>query len=673
MILFVEFFLKGIKLLLSSKRLPWLFSTTAFVGASLIFIVQPLISKILLPHFGGAATLWATASLFFQTVLLLGYLLVHFTSRLNVRRQYFIILPIALLSLLSLPIAFHGDSSSTLNPVLRVIVSLSVMVGLPFFIVSTTGPITQRWYSLSDGPRNDDPYFIYAASNVGSFVGLLSYPFVIEPFLSLKSQGVLWGVVFVVYLLFLSFCFLQVKSSNKVKPAKRLLSDSIPTTRKLKWVFLAFVPSSLMLGMTTYIATDVGSFPLLWIIPLAIYLLTMIIAFARTKRSISKKILITSSVLSIATAYLVSTHFSSKNASLLVAGTLFCLFSLFVISLVFHATLAADRPSAESLTGFFVLVSVGGALGGLFNGFLAPVIFRSAIELLLVLLLSLLLMVGNKKKEIISIMLMLCVTFAIVYVNDGKDAILKERTFYGSYTILGNDEVTYFNSGTTIHGIQYSDDLEKPTSYYAEGGPLGSLFKTHGNFKNVVGVGLGVGTIAAYGEPGDKYTFLEIDPKVKEIASNPKYFTYLRDSKAEVEIKIGDGRLLLEDVPDKSLDLLVLDAFSSDSIPTHLLTSEAFKLYKEKLSDDGVLAVHVSNRFYDLVPVVENAGQELDTNVLVGEHEDEESFPATWLVLTKDQKLVKDLMRNDWLPANTKPVRWTDDYAPLLKVFKGVR
>ena len=656
---------------LSRVKLPLLYSFTAFLGASLLFIVEPLSTKLLLPSFGGAATLWATATLFFQVVLLVGYLLIHYSSALTPKRQGLLLGVLALTAVVSLPIAFGGNTFSG-TPVVRVLLALSVLVGLPFLLVATTGPLTQRWYSLTNGPRSQDPYFIYAASNIGSFVGLLSYPLVIEPFLPLKAQGWLWTGLFATFVVFLVACYLTVAKSDKASKPAALFNSEISWGRRLKWVFLAFVPSSLFLGVTTHLATDVGSFPLLWVIPLAIYLLTMILAFARKSRRVPKPLTVITVLVAVGAAYLLGTQkmVATDNALVLLVTT--SLVTLFAVGFLFHATLAADRPAAEHLTGFFVVVSFGGALGGLFNGFIAPFIFKTPIEVFIVLLLPIALLFSLKVHDLALVSVLTIVGCLTLMTASNVTALTKERTFYGTYRVETNGEENALVSGTTIHGRQELARPLEPTAYYSKGGPIGSLFSV-GSFKRVAAVGLGTGTIATYGKPGDEYHFIEIDPAVEKLAMNPKYFTFLRDSRANVKVTIGDGRLELANVPDGSLDLLILDAFSSDSIPTHLLTKEAFEGYRKKLTPNGAIAIHTSNRFYDLSPVISAAARQLQTPLLFSDQRAGNAFRSHWWVLTKDENLQKKLLADEWSAVEVTPVEWTDDYAPLLELLYALK
>lgn len=658
----------------SLRALPWLFTFTAFFGASLLFVVQPLVAKILLPSYGGAATVWATSSLFFQTVLLGGYLLVHGTTRLGPRRQPLVHLPLVLLALLALPLALPSDAAvEDGSPILWLLRTLLLMIGLPFAVLTTTGPLLQKWYSWTSAPRHQDPYFLYAASNVGSFVGLLAYPFLIEPSLSLATQKALWTWAFVAFLVLITACSLLAQRHSTWAPPLKASGrrERIPLKRQAYWVGLAFVPSSLMLGVTTHISTDVAAIPLLWVIPLAIYLATMVAAFASTSRTVRP----------VVTYFAVLFAAISLSVSILgpalgvvgVAGALF--FMLALVAYACHAHLAADRPEAEHLTYFYVLVSVGGALGGLLNGMVAPVVFSGPFEFELVLstVPLLLIAVGGRRLVAGLAALTLLGTSLGVEALRSADRVEQTRTFYGSYIVKASPDSSSLIHGTTVHGQQIlRDGLEdEPTTYYAKTGPLGELFAQR-EFSTVAAVGLGIGTLAAYSTPGDEYRFVEIDPAVTELAQNEDYFTYLARAKGEVEVLTGDGRLMLEDFENGSQELIVLDAFSSDSIPVHLLTEEAFAMYAKKLTEDGVLMVHISNRVFDLAPVVASHAATLGFHAVGGQNaEDELATASTWIALTKDGGLAETLENlPKWGNANhERQVRWTDDYSSILDVL----
>ena len=658
----------------SARALPWLFTLTAFFGASLLFLVQPFVAKLLLPSYGGAATVWATSSLFFQTVLLGGYILVHGTARFGPRKQPLLHLPLVLAALLVLPVALPADAAAQeANPVLWLLRTLLLMIGLPFAVLTTTGPLLQKWYSWTDAPRAQDPYFLYAASNVGSFAGLLAYPFLIEPHMALATQRYAWSAAFGVFLLLITVCAVLAQKGTTWVAEEKQVKSKLPLKRQAYWVALAFLPSSLMLGVTTHISTDVASIPLLWVVPLAIYLATMVAAFASTSRTVHPAV--TYGAVVLAMLALTTSLLGVAVAISTAAITSFCM--LAVVAYAAHAHLAADRPMPEHLTYFYVLVSLGGALGGLLNGMVAPLVFSRPFEfpLALAAVPLLLLAVGGRRLVTVAICgTLLAGTFAVEDSRAGN-RLEQVRTFYGSYIVKTAGDKTVLVHGTTVHGEQFKAGplRQEPTSYYARSGPLGQLFQERA-FQTVTAVGLGIGTVAAYSSAGDDYSFVEIDPAVTKLAQNERYFTYLSEAKGNVEVKTGDGRLKVEELEDGSQELIILDAFSSDSIPVHLLTQEAFAAYRKKLTPDGVLMVHISNRVFDLAPVVAGNAQNLGWRAVIGEGDpDQLATYANWVVVTADDTLANDLEeREDWTDISDLPaVEWTDDYSSVLDVLSG--
>lgn len=712
-----------------------LFTVTAFVGAGLLFTIQPLVARLLLPAYGGSATVWSTCSLFFQTLLIVGYVYSHVTTtRISRRRQAWLHVAVLALPFLVLPVALPGDvvPGADHSPVGWLLRSLVVMIGLPFVVLATTGPLLQRWYSWSAGPRRDDPYFLFAASNVGSFGGLLAYPFLIEPHLSLAQQGVGFTAGFVVFALLTAACgVLAVRpqeAEEAVSGAAR--TSPRPSARALaRWCAYAFVPSCLMLAVTHHLSTDVAPIPLLWVAPLALYLATFVAAFAVRSRTVSSTWPRAAAGLGMA-----GIAVAPLAAGLPLELTItFNLLLVVVAGYAAHRLLAADRPHPEHLTTYYLAVAVGGALGGVVNGLLAPVVFDRVLEYALVLALLPLLCLattGPSKARVRSrvhtslvwilvgtgavavtvtaqrvmdsvdagtgfaVLALSCVTAlgwlltrialptsiglvcAVLAMAAVADAgvVDRERTFYGSYTVRTSALTTSLSHGTTLHGVQLRAESQRkePTSYYGREAPLGDLMAQLEPTRTAA-VGLGVGTVAAYGREGDQITFLEIDQAVADIAEDTRFFTFLSDSDADVEVRIGDGRLLVSEMPTGQLDLVVLDAFSSDAIPVHLLTREAFGVYGEKITGNGALAVHVSNRHFDLVPVVAAAAEHLGWSGAVGTGgAGDQVVASTWVVMSPDGELVDDLLELErWQPLDTdQTVTWTDDYSSVLTVLK---
>lgn len=707
-----------------------LFTLTAFVGAGLLFTIQPLVARLLLPAYGGSATVWSTCSLFFQTLLIVGYVYSHVTTtRIPRRAQPWLHLFVIAAPLLVLPVLLPTDAvpGADQSPVGWLLRTLVVMIGLPFVVLATTGPLLQRWYSWSDGPRRDDPYFLFAASNVGSFGGLLAYPFLIEPWLTLDQQGVAFTCGFVVFAALTATCGL-VASRGSTLPPERATTTSAerPSWAVLaRWCGYAFVPSCLMLAVTHHLSTDVAPIPLLWVAPLALYLATFVAAFAMRSRVVSATWPRAAAGLGMATLALAPL---AAAVSLWVTITVNLLLVV-VAGYAAHRLLAARRPSPEHLTTYYLAVAVGGALGGVVNGLLAPVLFDRVLEYGLVVALLPLLGLGAlwpppgsgraRTRWLLGGLVVVLVAAAVPALLDSRGGgasvallalaaftllgwvlarmsvamtvalmvvvgatalvsdtgvVLRDRTFYGSYTVHATELMTSLDHGTTMHGLQLrAPSLRaEPTTYYGREAPLGDLL---GELQptRTAAVGLGVGTLAAYGEAGDRITFLEIDEAVAEIARDERFFTFLRDSDADVGVRIGDGRLLMADQPVHGLDLVVLDAFSSDAIPVHLLTREAFTLYADRVAAGGAIAVHVSNRHFDLVPVVAAAAAHLGWTGAVGRGgEGIEVRPSTWVLLSPDSALVESLLGLErWQPLDLgDPVVWTDDYSSVLTVLR---
>jgi hypothetical protein len=721
----------------STPGLTALFGCTALLGAALLFLVQPMVAKLVLPSYGGSATVWSTSSLFFQVLLLGGYVYAHLTTtRLSRRVQPRIHLVVLALPLLTLPVVLPGHAvpDDGTSPVLWLIRTLALMIGLPFVVVSTTGPLLQRWYSWTGSRRSDDPYFLFAASNLGSFGGLLAYPLLLEPRLTLDQQRLLWSVGFCVFAVLMAGC--GVVAGRRREPGTALAARTpsvkaapVGGRRLLAWTALAFLPSALMLSVTAHLSTDVAPIPLLWVVPLAIYLATFVLAFARSTRRppvVATRVAVACCI----PAAVISTlgEFVPVLPSILLNTAMLAL-----VAYAAHARLAADRPAPEHLTLFYLVISVGGALGGLLNGVVAPVLFDRIWEYPLILVACPALLVGvvsapdsalarrfNRHFLLVCGVLLLGVAAAAALVVvllashegawvagaalagvalasypltrrptalalslvlalgvaaalDSQATVERSRTFYGSYSVEERGDSRVLVHGTTAHGSQFmaADERDVPTTYYARSGPIGDVFGSR-LFKRVGVIGLGAGTLAAYGTPGQEMTFFEIDPEIIRIASDPQLFSYLADSRARVRTVAGDGRLLMEKQAAGSFDLVVIDAFNSDAIPVHLLTREALRVYADTLADDGVLAIHISNRVFDLEPVLAGASRDLRWNALVGlGGEGRGARESRWVLLTRDAEELARLRGLDgWRRVDTGDVvAWTDDYSSVLDVL----
>ena len=654
-----------------SSGAPWVFGITLFTSALLLFWVQPMIARMLLPLLGGTPTVWNTCMVFFQAVLLLGYAYAHFLTRhCSPVAQLFIHGTLLFAALALLPIALPENAAPwQADPFWWLIKSLCLMAGLPFFIVSTTGPLLQSWFSRLNNNAARDPYSLYAASNLGSLIALLGYPVFLEPWLRLRDQTQLWTGIYVVFVVLFAGCALMTRRA----PA-RALPEAAPVApialrRRLHWIRLAFIPSSLMLGVTTYLTTDIASIPLLWVVPLSLYLLTFILVFAR-KAVVPQSILVKAlPVLAIALVFLLLTDV--KNPAWLLIGLHLLFF--FVAAMIAHGRLAADRPPPAQLTEFYLFLSIGGVLGGLFNALLAPMIFRTVLEYPLVLALACVirpnagdtagrkpwldcvwpalllgftaaaamviprLHLGSHQVAMLIIFgapLLACyflsqrsLRFALAlgavmvgaqfYTAVHGRTLHVERNFFGALrvTLDPDGELRRVYHGTTVHGIQFIDPARQrePLAYYHRTGPFGVAFGAYeprAVNARVAAIGLGAGAIAAYAKPGQQWTFYEIDPAVLNIAQNTNFFTYLAQAtNAVIEHKLGDARLRLLEVPPETYGLIICDAFSSDVPPLHLITREAMELYLSKLAPGGLLFFHISSRYLDFRPVLGNLAE----------------------------------------------------------------
>ena len=722
----------------TSRLHTTLFALTAFVGAGLLFVVQPLVARLLLPSYGGSATVWSTSALFFQVLLLLAYGYSHWsTRRLGRPWQPRLHLVVLLLPVVALPLAIPSDAEPAVDasPVLWLLRTLVLVIGLPFAVVATTGPLLQRWYSWSDHARSDDPYFLFAASNLGSFGGLLAYPLLIEPRLTLAEQRGWWSVGFVVFDVLTAGCALSVRGRRPAVEAVEhgALPAGAPAARltqrqMVRWAALAFLPSSLMLGVTSHISTDIAAIPLLWVVPLAIYLATFVVAFARTSRVGPVRLTrVTVAVAFVMAVFSLVPHLASVGAAVALN-----LLMLGLVAYAAHARLAAERPPAEHLTAFYLVIAGGGALGGLLNGFIAPVVFDRVLEYALVLVAVPLLLAGTPAPTswltrqwhsgrvraatvlvfaalaplclqvaleagaghglaVLGLLLLGLVTswwlaripsalvaglvllFVVATVSESSGVIARSRTFFGSYVVESHDDVHTLVHGTTTHGTQLRSPGSRsiPTTYYSRQGPLGEAFEL-GTRQSVGVVGLGTGTVAAYGSPGQTMTFFEIDPEMVRMASDPDLFSYVEDSAAEVDMVVGDGRLRLAATDPGSFDLIVLDAFSSDSIPVHLLTEEAMQTYADRLAPGGLLLVHVSNRVFDLEPVLAGAADSLGWSAALGRGAGaDHAAVSVWVALDADGSATDHLRRDaGWRELGPRQVRWTDDYSSILSVLE---
>ena len=690
-----------------SRMLVVLFATTIFSSAFLLFQVQPLISKFILPWFGGSPAVWSTCMLFFQVTLFAGYVYAHLTTQyLSPRWQAGLHVALLLTAALLLPITpndvWKPDGSS--SPALQIVTLLTMCVGLPYFILSSTGPLLQRWFSLQ--APGVSPYRLYALSNIGSLLALVSFPFVFEPVLASPAQASIWSWGFRVFAIFCAACACRlffVKNLNTLLEAEKAaeakaegLNSTAPSwADRATWVGLAMVASVMLLATTNQVCMDVAAVPFLWILPLTLYLMSFILCFDAS-RWYSRKWYI--SLLGVTFLSVLYTLLVGSQASILMQVSVY-FSALFCCCMVCHGELARQKPSTRYLTQFYLLMSAGGAGGGLFVGLLAPYVFPAYWELhigivacLLITLLVLFrdrnsyLYKGQPRLTWILIGLCVCLTVWSLQYHARKGvsvAIESSRNFYGVLRVQDQtDDVDDANhrramvNGRIVHGNQFlaEDKKDLPTSYYGKTSGVGLVMEHHkaGQKRRIGVVGLGVGTLATYGRQDDFMRFYEINSEVVRLAE--RYFTFLQDSASTTEMVLGDARLSLEHEEPQNYDILVLDAFTGDAIPTHLLTQEAAQLYKQNLNDDGFLCVHVSNLHFDLHPVVQalakNAGMH-SIYVEAKQNKDLGTEKSQWMILSK-QPISADitaLAETIIEPAQTE-LLWTDEWSNLLSVIR---
>ncbi len=729
---------------------PGLFALAIFLSAALVFAVQPMITKLVLPTLGGSPQVWNTAMVFFQAALLVGYLYAHLLQRIrSLKLQVAIHLTLLLVAAVVLPVSIHGalGQPDPARPILWLLGTLALSIGPPFAVLSATAPLLQAWFARVRAGHQDgqNPYVLYAASNLGSFLALLAYPILIEPLMTLSGQRLGWSGgygAFVLLIAALAFAVWRRRAEGLGEAAVLPRTGSIPWLEKGLWVLLAAAPSSLMLGVTAHLSTDVASAPFLWVAPLALYLLTFVIAF-QTRPWIPLWLTMVIQAALVAACTGLMPFQTGEWAFIFVVH----LATFFFTTLMCHQLLARRRPPPDRLTEFYLLMSLGGVVGGAFTAMVAPTIFQTVIEYPLVLILVALFRPWGKGRPTptewvwLVPVLVICLTppLLILYLRHNPEMLGRlslqdvellsrflyggaaisafmirdrallfafalsilsisshqvvdryefrhvERSFFGVMRIAGfNDplmggDVHMMMHGTTLHGAQARNPQFacEPTLYYARSGPIGQAtekvqlrrWDTH------IGViGQGSGGMAAYVRADDRMTFFEIDPMVDRLSRDSEWFTFINGcAQAPVRTVLGDARLTLEQEPDRQYDLLVVDAFSSDAIPTHLLTVEAIQTYLDKVREDGVVVLHLSNRNLELAEPVIAAARRLGAEEMYQLYFEKSGgaqmaeASAEVVVLSPSEAGLAEFREDPrWLRVDQIDVRpWTDDYVNL--------
>jgi spermidine synthase len=666
-----------------------------FLSAFLLFQIQPLLAKIILPWFGGGAGVWTTSLVFFQVAYLLGNAYAHWLTRLRdsrwSARVHVALLAVSLILLPILP-SSSWKSGDTGNAALRIFGLLTVTVGLPFVLLSATSPLLQAWYVQSDCGKW--PYRFYALSNAGSLLALLTYPALVEPYLTTRHQALAWSYG---YGLFVAICAWIAFRKRGTLPTPQLSGAQPSPDRKklLLWAALAADASALLLAVTNHISQDVAAVPLLWVVPLSLYLLSLIVCFENTRWYQRPLFLRMLAVVLAGMIYALAPEFANAGPSLQIP--LFCI-GLFVCCMVCHGELARLKPEPRHLTIFYLMIAAGGAFGGVFAGVIAPRIFHGFYELPIALagcaVLTLVCVtpsniIATRWRRVFLFCFATIASFVLAFLPyltaPANRTSSTMRNFYGVLRV--EDVAAAANqparrdliNGTIVHGIQILEPgraTEATTYYGPESGAAIALKEAHKHDSIHVGIiGLGAGTLAAYGEPGDRFIFFEINPLVIQVAGSQ--FDFLRNSKAQVDTIPGDARISLERLPGQNFDVLLADAFSGDAIPIHLLTRESFDLYFRHLKPDGLLAIHISNKFLDLKPVVEAAAQSLGVGSKVITNDADQQnyvYTASWVLLYRQGSPFAEDNRNDALPhwsrSNIAVRPWTDDYSSLIKLLR---
>lgn len=685
-----------------------LFATTIFLSAFLLFQVQPIISKYILPWFGGTSAVWTTAMLFFQTFLLLGYAYILLLAKWSLKKQ--IVLHAVLVLVITGILLFLFGTwkapilpgigfklSDSYSPIVQVLVLLTVSVGLPYFLLSTTSVLLQKWFGMTATTKS--PYPLYALSNAASLLALLSYPILIEPFLPLQQQGFLWGVGFVAYGVTLVLCCLRMFFAHATTVPKQKATAVVITKRSISiWLFLSATATMMFLAVTTLLTQSVAPIPFLWILPLSIYLLSFILCFSGAhwywRNVYAYLFAVTAPWLLI---------FSLSTVPSVWFGIVVCSLALFSACMLCHGELYQRKPAPVYLDRYYVFIALGSVISGVFVGIIAPLVFRGFWEIYIAVYLAffvaIVALVHYKQSfvyrhyrrfflserevyaclgigfPVVVIMLGFVITFLSQYKLVGS-----WRDFYGVVDVkersTPHGKLSVLFHGNIIHGVQYATGPKRyrANSYYGDGTGVRDAI-VYAKRKNNISVGvlgLGVGTLAAFGRKGDIYTFYEISQQVVDIAHDK--FTYLKDTPAKTEIIVGDGRLAMaKETNPRKFDVIVLDAFSGDAIPVHLLTKEAFELYLTRLNPDGIIAVNITNNYVNLKPLLVQVAHAFDLEyAFIYTPRMADTYAAEWGLLTRDKAALQSsvIQRTKQHGSYPSVSLWTDDYSNLFQLLK---
>ncbi len=660
---------------------PILYGATIFLSAFLLFLIQPIFAKLILPWFGGSSAVWTTCLVFFQTALLAGYLYAHLLSKRSARKQPFIHIGLLIVALCLLPVmpGERWKPSGAGDPAWQILAMLTMVLGLPYFLLAATSPLLQKWLAR-DGSQ---PYRLFALSNVGALLALAAYPLLIEPRISTRSQDLWWSYGFAAFALLCGLAAWTGRSHTSA--ALEVGPSAVPPQSTLPWLALSAAGSMMLVSTTNQLTENVAAVPFLWILPLAVYLLSFIICF-ESPRWYRREIFLR--LLAMALASLAYALYDIQvSVAIAVAIPLFTV-GLFIVCMFCHGELSRLKPVPSRLTTFYLMIALGGALGAILAGLLAPRVFTGIHEFPVSLLfVAALALWVNWQEGHTARLLWLTVSVAMLVAliaevrGYRKDALFMTRSFYGSLrvveTMRGGQQARMLFHGTVQHGAQYVDPAKhrEPTMYFGpqSGAGLALQFCCDGP-RRVGIIGLGAGTLAAYGKPGDTFRFYEINPQVIELAKS--HFTFLSDSKAAITIATGDARLSLERETAPPYDIFLADAFSGDAIPVHLLTREAFALYVQHLKPSGILALHVSNQYLTLAPVVAQLASAygLTARLIHSPKDDAHLYAQSdWVVMSRDARFfAHPAIANAATIIEPRPgLRlWTDDYNNLLQVFR---